>query len=126
MTIGLNTCLKHFEHISAVGSDHYPLLLEMIKKDTQHIKYFKFLNSWIDNPSFMDTVKNCWDVKVNGNPFWQLHQKLKRLTKTLRAWSKNEYGDIFAKVKEFEESIKKAEEELLIHINDTFRQIYII
>ncbi|KAK4707383.1 hypothetical protein R3W88_033072 [Solanum pinnatisectum] len=47
------------EHLSSVGSDHTPLLLEMIRKSDRHIKYFKFLHCWVDNDSFMETVQNC-------------------------------------------------------------------
>ncbi|XP_049365268.1 uncharacterized protein LOC125830095 [Solanum verrucosum] len=81
------------EHLSSVGSDHSPLLMEM-----------------------------CWERDVTGNPMWQLHQKMKRLTYTLSNWSKNEYGDIYAKVKEFEETIKKTKEELLTHNTEALRQ----
>ncbi|KAG5586089.1 hypothetical protein H5410_046523 [Solanum commersonii] len=56
-------------------------------KQEHTIKYFKFLNLWVDNESFMNTVQNCW--------------------------SKREYGDIFATVKEFEEKVKNAEIEVL-------------
>ncbi|KAG5606082.1 hypothetical protein H5410_027574 [Solanum commersonii] len=97
------------EHLSSVGSDHNPLLMEMVRNNENYIKYFKFLHCWVDNANFMETVRKCWEREVIGNPMWQLHQKMKRLTHTLSSWSKNEYGDIYAKVKEFEEAIKKAE-----------------
>ncbi|XP_049348976.1 uncharacterized protein LOC125813531 [Solanum verrucosum] len=110
------------EHLSSVGSDHNPLLMELVRKNENHIKYFKFLHCWVDNVNFMETARKCWDTDVTGDPMWQLHQKMKRLTHTLSNWSKNEYGDIYAKVKEFEETIKKAEEELLTHNTEALRQ----
>ncbi|KAK4706685.1 hypothetical protein R3W88_033751 [Solanum pinnatisectum] len=110
------------EHLSSVGSDHNPLLLEMVRKNESHIKYFKFLHCWVDNDSFMETVQKCWDREVTGKPMWQLHQKMKRLTSTLSNWSKREYGDIYAKVKEFEEVIRKAEKELLTNNTEAFKQ----
>lgn len=39
---------------------------------------------------------------------------MKRLASTLSNWSKAEFGDIYAKFKEYEEKSKKAEEELII------------
>ena len=96
-------------HLPSVGSDHSPLLLEMIDHKDTVIKYFKFLNYWTENDTFLHTVENCWNKKVTGNPMWILHTKLKRLTKTLREWSKKEYGDVFEKVKFYEESVKIAE-----------------
>ena len=32
------------EHLSSVGSDHSPLLMEMVRKNENHIKYFKFFH----------------------------------------------------------------------------------
>ncbi|KAH0705908.1 hypothetical protein KY285_010432 [Solanum tuberosum] len=73
-----------------VGSDHSPLLMEMVRKNENHIKYFKFLHCWMDNANFMETVRKCWEREVT--------------------------------VKEFEEIIKKTEEELLTHNTEALRQ----
>ncbi|KAH0700920.1 hypothetical protein KY284_015135 [Solanum tuberosum] len=110
------------ENLSSVGSDHSPLLMEMTKVIENHIKYFKFLHFWVDNGNFLKTVQQCWEKGVNGNPIWRLHQKMKRITATLSNWSKKEYGDIFTKVKEFEESIRQSEEELMTNNNEDSRQ----
>lgn len=40
-------------------------------------------------------------------------QKFERLVSTLSNWSKNEYGDIFAIVKEYEEKVRVAEEDVI-------------
>lgn len=46
---------------------------------------------------------------------WTFHVKMKRLAATLSTWSKNQYGDIYATVKEYEEKVRIAEE--VIHDN---------
>ena len=86
-------------HLSSTGSDHYPLLMEMTPSTTDHIKYFRFLNCWVDNPQFLETVKTCWEKEVEGNGMWRFHQKMKRLSNTLSGWSKIEFGDIFKNVR---------------------------
>ena len=53
-------------HLSSTVSDHCPLLIEMVSKETNHIKYFKFLNCWVDNPLYMEIVQACWDRDVDG------------------------------------------------------------
>ncbi|KAG5580340.1 hypothetical protein H5410_050967 [Solanum commersonii] len=58
------------EHLSSVGSDHNPLLMEMVRKNENHIKYFKFLHCWVDNANFMETVRKCWERVVTGNDVW--------------------------------------------------------
>ncbi|XP_049399716.1 uncharacterized protein LOC125863741 [Solanum stenotomum] len=100
-------------HLPSVGSDHYPLLMEMNAREDDHIKYFKFLNCWTDQPNFLETVKACWDRNVEGNNMWKFHQKMKRLSNTLSNWSREEFGDIFAKVRDFEEKVKTMEEQLI-------------
>ncbi|KAK4733755.1 hypothetical protein R3W88_008016 [Solanum pinnatisectum] len=119
--------LTTIEHLSFVGSDHTPLTLEMVRKNDRHIKYFKLLHCWVDKDSFMETVQKCWDREVTGNPMWQLHQKMKRLTTTLSSWSKREYGDIYVKVKEFEEMIRKTEEKLVSNNTEALiQQLHLI
>ncbi|XP_049343830.1 uncharacterized protein LOC125808125 [Solanum verrucosum] len=103
-------------HLPSVGSDHYPLLMEMNARRDDHIKYFKFLNYCADQPNFLDIVQACWDKELEGNSMWRFHQKIKRLACTLSAWSKGEFGDIFIKVKEYENRVKLAEE-LFIQTN---------
>ncbi|XP_049368158.1 uncharacterized protein LOC125833012 [Solanum verrucosum] len=100
-------------HLPSVGSDHCPLLLEMTTRQDQVTRYFKFLNCWTENPNFYATVKECWEKEVSGNPMWSLHTKMRRLTNTLSNWSRVEYGDIFAKAKEYEEQVRGAEETLI-------------
>ncbi|XP_055814558.1 uncharacterized protein LOC129884254 [Solanum dulcamara] len=100
-------------HLPTVGSDHCPLLLEMTEHNYHHIKYFKFLNCWTDHPAFMETVSNCWNSPTEGNPMWCFHQKMKRLFTTLSRWSKLHFGDIYTKVKEYEDKARQAEDELI-------------
>uniref|UniRef100_A0A0V0IU37 Putative ovule protein n=1 Tax=Solanum chacoense TaxID=4108 RepID=A0A0V0IU37_SOLCH len=110
------------ENLSFVGSDHSPLLMEMIKTNQSHTKYFKFLHCWVDNGNFMNSVQQCWEQATTGDPMWKFHMKMKRLTSTLSKWSKQEYGDIFTKGREFEETIRKAKEEIMTNNADAHRQ----
>lgn len=61
----------------------------------------------------MDTVSNCWNREIKGNPMLIFHQKIMRLLATLSTWSRREFGDIYAKVKEFEEKVRIVEENLI-------------
>jgi len=54
---------------------------------------------------------------------WRFHQKLKRLSNTLSSWSRGEFGDIFIKVKEYEERVRAAEENLIHTHNEINRTI---
>ena len=48
-----------FIHLPSVGSDHCPLLMEMSDSKEAVIKYFKFLNYWTENESFLQTFEKC-------------------------------------------------------------------
>ncbi|XP_027768863.1 uncharacterized protein LOC114074907 [Solanum pennellii] len=53
-------------HLSSTGSDHCPLLMEMVSTTTDHTKYFIILNYCVDNPHFKETVKTYWEKEVAG------------------------------------------------------------
>ncbi|WMV49611.1 hypothetical protein MTR67_042996 [Solanum verrucosum] len=103
------------------GSNHCPLLLEMGIRSDQDIKYFKFLHFWVENKSFLDTVKRCWERDASGDPMWTLHQKMKRLASTLSNWSRREFGDVFAIVRDYEDQVQTAEAEVMT--NNTENQV---
>lgn len=108
-------------HLPTVSSDHCPLLLKMSTKPSCAIKYFKFLNFWTEQPSFLEIVKEYWDRPTIGNPIWVFHQKMRRLSATLSSWSKAQFRDIHAKMKPYEERIKNAEKELITLNTDVAR-----
>lgn len=100
-------------HLSSVGSDHCPLLMDMVARQEKAIRYFKFLHFWVENQNFRSVVQNCWSRNIQGNPMWVFDMKMKRLATTLSTWSKTEYGDIFANVKDFEEQLKIDEVDII-------------
>lgn len=105
--------LTTITHLSSVSSDHCPLLIEMTTKVDNVIKYFRFLNYWVEQPNFIYVVLRCWDRLAQGNVMWIFHQKLQKLANTLSKWSRSSLEDIHAKVKEYEDQIRIAEEEMI-------------
>ena len=51
-------------YLSTTRFDHCPLFMEMVSATTNHNKYFRFLNCWVDNPHFTDTIKTWWEKKL--------------------------------------------------------------
>ena len=58
-------------------------------------------------------MQSSWQEEVSGDPMWTLHQKMNKLASTLSTWSKSEYGNNFSMVIDFEEQVKKAEENVI-------------
>lgn len=71
------------------------------------------MNYCINNNSFLETIENYWNKPYEGDNMCLFHQKIKRLANTLSSWSKREFGNIYAKVEEFEERVNNAEEDLV-------------
>ncbi|XP_075103760.1 uncharacterized protein LOC142178328 [Nicotiana tabacum] len=52
-------------HLASTGSDHSPLPLEMNVRQKSFKKYFRFLNYWVKNESFMSLVQKVWNNPIN-------------------------------------------------------------
>ncbi|XP_019253956.1 PREDICTED: uncharacterized protein LOC109232655 [Nicotiana attenuata] len=96
-------------HLDSAGYDHNPLLLELPIRHDSCKKYFKFLNCWVNNNRFLPLVSEIWSKDVRGSAMWIFHQKIKAQSHALSLWSRQQYGDIFQIVKEFEQKVKDAE-----------------
>ncbi|XP_019248523.1 PREDICTED: uncharacterized protein LOC109227780 [Nicotiana attenuata] len=59
--------------------------------------------------NFLPLVQEVWNKEGNGNAMWIIHQNLKALSNALNKWSRQQYGDIFLKAKEYEHKLKQAE-----------------
>nr|XP_009615867.1 uncharacterized protein LOC104108513 [Nicotiana tomentosiformis] len=88
-------------HLTCAGSDHSPLLMKIHGQHDQAKKYFRFLNCWTENDSFLSIVQSVWNKHVEGTTKWVFHQKLKALSQALGKWSRIQYRDIFQKPKEY-------------------------
>ncbi|KAG5606079.1 hypothetical protein H5410_027571 [Solanum commersonii] len=104
-----------------MGSDHYPLLMEMTARPDNCIKYFRFLNCWVEQPLFEKTVTTCWVeqplFEKTVTTCWNRPVEGSPIT-----WSKMQFGDIYAKVKEFEERVKVAKDNLLQNNTEKHRE----
>ncbi|XP_075086347.1 uncharacterized protein LOC142169050 [Nicotiana tabacum] len=60
------------KHLARTGLDHKPLLIKCQKEPQAGVKYFKFLNFWDEQPSFMNLVEEGWSTQDPGNPKWRL------------------------------------------------------
>lgn len=78
------------------------MLVKFSNIEFDEIRYFKFLNFWTYQPDFKIVVQNAWDVDITGNSMRRLHQKLKLQSGALSLWSKEQVGNVYSKVKEWE------------------------
>ncbi|XP_049388406.1 uncharacterized protein LOC125852750 [Solanum stenotomum] len=108
-----NQCYNNttITHLVRTGSDHAPLLVSFSSNTYTPPRYFKFLNLWVDEPDFMETVQNAWNINIEGSRMWKFHMKLKNTTKQLSWWSRNCIGNIFNNTKNKEKLVADMEEQ---------------
>ncbi|XP_075089930.1 uncharacterized protein LOC142171470 [Nicotiana tabacum] len=109
-------------HLARTGSDHRPLLIKCQKYLQACIKYFKFLDFWVEQPSFMKLVEEVWSIHIPGNSMWRLQQKLKLLGNELTQWSKEDVGNVFDQVNTREDKMLNLEELDTLNNTDQFRE----
>jgi len=109
----LNTWLKNKQHIlnrRILG--HCAVLLKDDSIDWGP-KPFKTLDCWLEDRRFGAFVKETWGVEIQGYGAYVLKEKLKLLK--LKAWNKNQFGNIQKRQKLIEEEMncldKKEEED---------------
>ncbi|XP_075083506.1 uncharacterized protein LOC142167246 [Nicotiana tabacum] len=52
-----------FTHLASADSDHSPLLMEMHVRQDNAKKYFRFLNFWMKNGSFIPLLLELWSIQ---------------------------------------------------------------
>ncbi|GAA0142619.1 hypothetical protein LIER_03474 [Lithospermum erythrorhizon] len=83
------TCSASFLPMELV-SDHYPVITSLVKNFTSGIRPFKFMNMWLDHPSFDDVLRSVWDTWHGGMAHFSLCSKLKALKALLKALNRDE------------------------------------
>ena len=79
------------------GSDHKPILLEMVNDKNLGPIPFRFNPMWANHPEFLRIVVDSWFPPVTGSPFFVWEEKLRRLKKALKSWAKSIPSPIYKK-----------------------------
>ena len=79
-------------HLTRCHSDHCPVLLETVPRQTNVLnRPFRFQSFWLSDPSFPQVVTKAWNREEN------LPASIVRFTRDAMIWSKNQFGNIFEK-----------------------------
>ncbi|KAM2004953.1 hypothetical protein FF1_000090 [Malus domestica] len=93
--------------LARVTSDHCPIEL-----NTSKVKWgpgpFRFENSWLHHPDFMNNIKEWWQSElVEGWEGYKFSSKLKLLKMKLQVWSKEVFGDTEKILKEVKANLEE-------------------
>ncbi|VFQ88669.1 unnamed protein product, partial [Cuscuta campestris] len=110
-----NKMLEEFEdisimHLSKTSSDHKPLLLQCKKEPLGGLKPFRFLDAWLNHPTFLKVVTDSWDKTNQHGGMEGLARKLKELKGHIKERNTKTFGNIFSKLKGAEQTAIQAQE----------------
>ncbi|XP_055960697.1 uncharacterized protein LOC126668753 [Mercurialis annua] len=78
-------------HLSDLGSDHCPLLLNTQNFIPRRSFLFKFDRRWGTHPEVLPLLTNIWGTSVAGSKLYQVFTKLKQTRHHLKTWSSQLY-----------------------------------
>lgn len=91
-------------------SDHAPSITTVGRTLGGKPKPFKFFDMWIEHPTFLDVVKDSWMIYVDGNPLFQVVQKLKATEARLKEWNRIIFSMIDPQLKHAREELYKIQD----------------
>ncbi|XP_058777013.1 uncharacterized protein LOC131651366 [Vicia villosa] len=93
-------------------SDHSPLKLSLETTTVSlHRRRFQFLNVVIENPEYMEQLKNSWQQEIVGRPMFRLWKKLIRLQPVMKALNKAVTEEV-RKIQECRDKLDQAQKML--------------
>ncbi|KAL0287132.1 UNVERIFIED_CONTAM: hypothetical protein Sradi_7130600 [Sesamum radiatum] len=96
-------------HLPRRLSDHHPLCIEASKADNKKPSSFRFQNMWLHHHSFLQTVKQSWELPIEGYGMYKLQQKLYRTKELLKKWNRETFGNVFSTVQQAKQEATDAE-----------------
>ncbi|KAL0293315.1 UNVERIFIED_CONTAM: LINE-1 reverse transcriptase [Sesamum radiatum] len=96
-------------HLPRRLSDHHPLCIEASKSDNKKPSSFRFQNMWLHHHSFLQTVKQSWELPIEGYGMYKLQQKLYRTKELLKKWNREIFGNVFSTAQQAKQEATEAE-----------------
>ena len=87
-----------------VGSDHWPIALQIAIETTPKFKPFRFEKFWLTHLDFQQLEKTWWNQAEadQGTKMYRFQQRLKNFKQMLKHWNINTFGDILQSIKDTE------------------------
>ena len=75
-------------NLPAVGSDHYPIIVNTDYRDKKAARRFKFEVNWLSMDECEQIIRDEWNMRYEGLKIKQVLQKLNCCKSLLKEWSK--------------------------------------
>ncbi|KAL0402157.1 UNVERIFIED_CONTAM: hypothetical protein Slati_4245600 [Sesamum latifolium] len=109
----LRSGLKHLTSLELCTylEDCQTTILSALKRLKQKKKpsSFRFQNMWLHHQSFLQTVKQSWELPIEGYGMYKLQQKIYRTKELLKKWNRETFGNVFTTVQQAKQEATDAE-----------------
>ena len=97
-------------HLSAIKSDHAPILLDTNPKSKFAQWLFRFEVTWLRDDQCHEVIESAWKDQVAGSKFIRLYKKQASTRDTLRKWNKKVFGNCQNKINSLLLGIKEIQQ----------------
>lgn len=109
--------------LPGLGSDHWPIRLEIDIKKNNGKKPFRFKTFWLINPEFLQKMEEWWTqsrVKGKGK-MHTIQLKLKEIKCKIKKWNKEEFGNIMEEKQKLEKEMEDIQQRIILEGRDEER-----
>eukprot|EP00253_Pinus_taeda_P011164 PITA_11164 len=109
--------------LPGLGSDHWPIRLEIDIKKNNGKKPFRFKAFWLINPEFLQKMEEWWTqsrVKGKGK-MHTIQLKLKEIKCKIKNWNKEEFGNIMEEKQKLEKEMEDIQQRIILEGRDEER-----
>eukprot|EP00253_Pinus_taeda_P015690 PITA_15690 len=109
--------------LPSLGSNHWPIRLEIDIKKNKGKKPFRFEAFWLRNPDFLHKVEQWWtQSQVKGKGKMHTFQlKLKEIKGKIRKWNREEFGHIMEEKQKLEKEMEDIQQQIILEGRDEER-----
>jgi len=101
--------------LPSLGSDHWPIRLEIDIKKNKGKKPFRFEAFWLRNPQFLNKLEEWWTqstVKGKGK-MHTIQLKLKEIKGKIKKWNREEFGNIMEAKQKLEREMEEIQQKII-------------
>ncbi|KAH7861946.1 hypothetical protein Vadar_032900 [Vaccinium darrowii] len=96
----------------AIGSDHNPLVLNTEVPSNEVGKPFRFESFWVTEEGCNTVIQDSWSLTTEGTSMISVCKKLRFCKESLKAWSKENFGDLRLKINAVKEELVTIQHQL--------------
>ena len=109
-------------HLGASKSDHTPILLDTLPKESFAHRPFRFEAVWLRDERCHAVIEKAWNIEASGSDFVRLYKKQASTRDALRSWNKKVFGKCQDRINSLLQKIKQTQDKLPSYANDLLEQ----